>query len=315
MKNGQAHTWRWFKVGKTVMKLNGTEKEPLWTLRISADSDLVPEIEHQLEISELPWAEVTPEEAGPTVFEIYFHEKTKAESVMNSLRASLPRKDTTVSMELSQLDAQNWSESWKQHFHAEQVSRRIIVTPPWEKPGHVEGGVIVEINPGMSFGTGLHFTTRSCLRIIDDMQQQGLNSFCDLGCGSGILSIAAAKLGYGTVFAMDNDMTAVETTIENLKKNDVGNPVKCVQADLGEFQTGSRFDLVVANILAGALIKNSSIITQLPASSSNSRLVLSGIDEEHAEAVETEYSSRGFHSIQVEREHPWVTMVMRSAKN
>ncbi len=298
------------QVDKSVMKPGCHEKEPLWTLKVFSNPDLVPDIECWLEISGLLWAEVTPEEAGQTVFEIYLPEKTKAESVMNNLRDSLFRKDTAVSMQLSRLEARNWSESWKKHFHAEQVSSRIIVTPPWEKPGHMEGEVIVEINPGMSFGTGLHFTTRSCLRIIDEMQQQGLESFCDLGCGSGILSIAAAKLGYGPIFAMDNDMTAVETTIENLKKNDVVNPVTCVQADLAEFQTDSRFDLVVANILAGALIKNSSIITRLPAASSNSRLILSGIDNDHVEAVENEYFNNGFHCIQTLNEDPWVTMIM-----
>lgn len=287
-------------------------ENPLWTIRIDTAREFTPLVEELMQVEDLDWSLTTPEDNPGVSFEIYLHDKITADRKAAQLAESLKKSCTRhhFDIKVDELPAEDWSESWKRHFRAEQVSRRVVVTPPWGKPGHEEDTVIVEINPGMSFGTGLHFTTRSCLALIDELCEDGNSSFCDLGCGSGILSIAAAKLGYKPVFAMDNDMIAVETTIENLKKNGVGKAVKCVQADLADFQTDSHFDLVVANILAGTLLKNASTIAELLVKSLQSRLILSGIDEKHLESVKEKYGANGFEILEIQKEESWATILM-----
>lgn len=195
---------------------------------------------------------------------------------------------------LIRLPRENWAESWKQYFHVDQVSSRIVIKPSWEPFTPTADQVVVEIDPGMSFGTGQHGTTVACLQFLDHLSANGLSgSLADAGCGSGILSIAAAKLGFTPIDAFDYDPIAVDIARENCRLNGIGDTVRLRCLDLGDWQPVTPYPLVVANILAPVLIEHAGMLGQQVAA--NGQLILSGILSEQFAEVDAAFRPHGFH--------------------
>lgn len=152
------------------------------------------------------------------------HQAAAASEAIAILGAGKPR--------IAELDSKVWTENWKQHFARRTFAGRIEVRPPWEKPTDDDGLLSIVINPGMAFGTGLHETTAGCLELLVEEMKPGL-VVADVGCGSGILAIAAARLGAADVLATDVDPLAVEATNENIEANGVARRVH-VELEPGE---------------------------------------------------------------------------------
>ncbi len=235
-----------------------------------------------------------PDGSGPARLEVFCATRAEAESRLRDLRKLAPQACFGPAT-IKPVARQDWAESWKQYFHAQRVSKRIVVKPSWESFDAKPEDCIVEIDPGLSFGTGLHGTTRACLRFLDIWQQrQPQASVLDMGCGTGILAIAAAKLGFPRVTAMDNDPAAVRVARANAASNLVADRIECVQADAGEYKAEIPYDLVLANLLAGLLVQFADRIAAAVSKAPGSGLVLSGILEEQYEEVKAAYVSRGF---------------------
>ena len=240
-----------------------------------------------------------PDGAGPAILEIFCATRAKAESRLRALRALAPQAHFGPAI-IKPVARQDWAESWKRFFHAQRVSERIVVKPSWELFAARPADCVVEIDPGLSFGTGLHGTTRACLRFLDNWQRrQPQASVLDMGCGTGILAIAAAKLGFPRVTAVDNDPAAVRVTRANAAGNGVADRIECIQADMAiatvaEFRADRTYDLVMANLLAGILIQSADRIAAAVSRMPGSGLVLSGILEEQYEAVRSVYVTRSF---------------------
>ena len=186
------------------------------------------------------------------------------------------------------MQQEDWSESWKKHFHTFRASERLVVKPSWETYEAQAGDVILSLDPGMCFGTGYHGTTKACLQFIDELERkQGPVSFLDAGCGSGILSLGARLLGYSPVVAFDNDPQAVDTARENLARAGVHDVVLEYGA-LGEFKPAQPARLVAANILAVVLNALAEDVIQLvDQSGAGGHLILSGIlNEQYQEVLE-----------------------------
>jgi ribosomal protein L11 methyltransferase len=149
----------------------------------------------------------------------------------------------------------DWAEAWKAHFPVLRIGRRIVIKPTWRDHAARTGDVILDLDPGMAFGTGLHPTTRLCLAGVESGADRGLLDgarVLDVGCGSGILAIAAAKLGAGSVRCVDTDPIAVEATIANADRNGLAERITARAGSLPSGETG--FDLVLANLIASVLI-------------------------------------------------------------
>jgi ribosomal protein L11 methyltransferase len=140
----------------------------------------------------------------------------------------------------------SWREAWKKHFGVQRIGRALVVRPSWVDYRLKDGETVVQIDPGLAFGTGQHPTTAMCLRALEDLVRPG-QSVLDLGSGSGILAIAAAKLGAALVLALDIDPQAVKATKENARINGVTGVVKAREGPL-EAARGQTFDVIVANI-------------------------------------------------------------------
>ena len=149
----------------------------------------------------------------------------------------------------------DWAEAWKAHFPVLRVGRRIVIKPTWRDHTPQPDDVILDLDPGMAFGTGLHPTTRLCLAGVESAADRGLLDgarVLDVGCGSGILAIAAAKLGAGSVLGVDTDPIAVEATIANAARNGMAERIAARAGSLPSGEPG--FDLVLANLIASVLI-------------------------------------------------------------
>jgi ribosomal protein L11 methyltransferase len=178
----------------------------------------------------------------------------------------------------------DWAERWKRFHVPLLVAGKLYVRPPWEEPAIRPGVAEVVIDPGQAFGTGTHPTTRMCLELMLELEPRG--SFADLGCGSGVLSIAAAKLGFDPVVALDSDRLAVEATAQNARENGVA------------LQRVERFDLrsappptagtVAANLMRPLLLRLAELLEPRPPT-----LIVSGLLDHEADEVAAAFAPLG----------------------
>jgi ribosomal protein L11 methyltransferase len=153
------------------------------------------------------------------------------------------------------LEEEDWAHAWKEFFPVLRVSERLVVCPTWRSHQAREGEAVIRLDPGMAFGTGQHPTTLMCLRALEEMTRPGM-AVLDLGCGSGILALAAARLGAASVLALDTDPQAVTAARENVRLNDVQATVQVEEGTLPlDPASGRTFDVVVANITGPAIIE------------------------------------------------------------
>ena len=149
----------------------------------------------------------------------------------------------------------DWAQAWKAYFPVMRIGRRLIIRPTWRRHRRLPADIVLSLDPGMAFGTGLHPTTRLCLETVEQLADRGLVGsarILDVGCGSGILAIAALKLGAATALGLDTDPIAIEATIANARRN---RQVRRLRARVGSLPSGeAAFDVVLANLIAGVLV-------------------------------------------------------------
>ncbi len=209
---------------------------------------------------------------------------------------------------LKQIREEEWADSWKQYFKPEQIGT-VVIKPSWEEYHPQPGEQVVELDPGMAFGTGTHPTTRLCVELLQELIDRPLRVL-DLGTGSGILAVVAVKLGAATVTATDIDPVAVRIAADNARINGVAGQVRTMEADLLGVDLPEPFDLVVANIIANAILK---VVPGVPRVLKPGGIFLcSGIIEERFPEVQAELERQGFQIERVLRRDGWVAAVGRN---
>ncbi len=210
------------------------------------------------------------------------------------------------------IEPHDWLDVWKQYFKPFEIGKKFVVKPSWES-GHPfrRDKIVIELDPGMAFGTGLHPTTRLCLIRLEKHIKPGM-SVLDLGTGSGILAIAAAKLGAESVLALDTDPVAVKAAKINVKVNHVENVVAVEKGTVETKESknlGHSFDLVVANITADVI---SGLADDLKlALSPSGTLIAGGINEEGLDKVLIKLAVAGLKIEAIDRAEGWHTVVAR----
>ncbi|MDY0220637.1 MAG: 50S ribosomal protein L11 methyltransferase [Desulfobacterium sp.] len=223
--------------------------------------------------------------------------------------AALEGIKVTVSTTI--VEDQEWTESWKDFFFVTRVTDTLVIRPSWREFQPLPNDVVIDIDPGMAFGTGTHETTAMCLALVQEQMMPGA-SFLDVGTGSGILMIAASKLGAGTLKGIDNDETAVGIAGKNLEQNKIpprSFEISCTTLDQYPQEL---FDLVAANILAEVIIKIlPEIRTRL---APKGRAILSGIISDWADRVKTALADNGFTLVKTTTQGEWVAMVVEKTR-
>ena len=269
-------------------------------------------------------------EEETTRMQIFFEDPALADAAKACLGSALEIVGVSVPITVGDLPDEDWKLAYRRHFKTESVGRHLLIVPEWELASidQPNNRTIVCLDPGMAFGTGKHETTRACLEYIDELSGKG--SFLDMGCGSGILSIAAAKLGYAPVAGFDIDEEAVAASKENAEKNGVQVDYRAFALGKGAVTLDSSIeaakgiypdlalqgkandpsarpfepaDLVVANILGPLLIAFADEIVGYV----KKDLVISGILTELYPEVLAAFTSRGFREVSRKNLGEWST--------
>jgi len=228
---------------------------------------------------------------------------TKIKEALDHLSFLRPIGDLT----LRSLVEEDWANAWKEHFQVLKVGRRTVIVPAWRQYVPQGQEITIILDPGMAFGTGLHPTTRLCLVALEDYLRPGCHVL-DLGTGSGILAIAAARLGAASVLALDTDAVAVEVARHNVMANGLADIVRVAQGTL-PLDQGRAWDLVVANIIAQVIIDLAGHLAA--AVTPEGLLITSGIIQERAAIVESSLLAQGLAIIDRRVEGDWLAYVAR----
>lgn len=227
-------------------------------------------------------------------------------SIENLVQYGIPIGKGEVT--LAEVDEEDWETAWKKYYKPVQISDRITITPTWEEytPRNKEE-LVIELDPGMAFGTGTHPTTVLCIQAIEKWIKPG-DHVIDVGCGSGILSIAAAKLGAGSILAMDLDEVAVNSTNMNAELNRISDKIEIRQNNLLEGVTGP-VELIVSNILAEIIVRF--IDDAYQCLKDDGLFITSGIISQKSEEVTSALKQAGFTILETVMLEDWVSIVAK----
>ena len=208
----------------------------------------------------------------------------------------------------SDMNEEDWAQTWKTYFRPEKITANIVVKPTWHEYIRGNDEIVLEIDPGMAFGTGTHATTCMCITMIEKYLKRN-GSFLDIGTGSGILMIAAAKLGAIKVWGTDNDNVSVDTAYKNLIQNRISeSSFKVLTADLVD-QITEPFDLVVANLTTKTIVSLLENVKKVLVQ--DGILICSGILETDKDAVLKKMKDLDFDLIEIIAKEEWISMACR----
>ncbi len=247
------------------------------------------------------------------IVHVYLPPEEDPQEAAGFIRERLDALGAEYSFSQSKTEEEEWSSAWKKFYHPFRIGTRILVCPSWETCDPGPDDVVLTLDPGAAFGTGEHETTAMCLGHLDRIIKTG-DRVLDMGCGSGILFIAALLLGADRALAVDISDVAVRTAGENARINQIGSDryevvVGNVTADpkLAE-RIGTGYDVITANIVADVLIAQAKLYYK--ALRDGGMLIVSGIIGERANEVEKELESTGFSTVRRDEMKNWVSLVM-----
>lgn len=260
-----------------------------------------------------------PEQSDTENIHAYFPDDARVgkristvQNYLDSLSQIFP-KFKKPSLKTEVISDPDWGEQWKKYFKPIRVSGNIIVKPTWERYSPSSRDIIIEIDPGMAFGTGQHASTRMCLQAVEDiiLKDRSIKNWkvLDVGCGTGILGITAAKLGAQDVIGVDIDKKAVEIARENAAINEVDDCIKFINRDVKTLNESR--NLIIANLTAKLLLELGEHLKNLLVP--NGYMVISGIVEPDRQAIEENFCIAPFIQDAVITEKEWVCYALKKS--
>ena len=289
----------------------------LWKVSLVTSAEAEEAVQDCLtEVLNQPAWTYTDAQTGRTTVSAYLLKRSELSRFLRKQRAELltrlhqiqafglPLRRATVRVE--PVTRENWAESWKRHFKPLEIGGRLLIKPSWSVRRPKRGQAVVVLDPGLSFGTGQHPTTRFCLDELVVARREGLRqAFLDIGTGSGILAIAAAKLGYKPVEAVDCDAEAVVMARRNIRRNSVAHQIRLHRLDLRHMggNLSGHGHVVCANLVFDLLLAQRAQIVNLLAS--DGQLVLAGTLRKQFRRLRQAYESSGLKLIRRHAEAEW----------
>jgi ribosomal protein L11 methyltransferase len=242
----------------------------------------------------------------------YFHKDGRVDNRCRILEEKLAHFKEQLGlvyrMSYRELDEEDWAHSWKAYFWPQKIGRNMVVRPTWRDYRADSSEIVIDLDPGMAFGTGTHPTTAMCVAMIETYLKKG-NCFLDVGTGSGILLIAAAKLGADKVCGVDNDQTAVEIAAGNLNLNGIkAQNTRLICGNLVEV-IREQYDIVAANILSHVILDLLGDIRRVL--KSGGVFICSGIVDKNEDQVVASMKNTGFKILEISSKEEWVAIAGR----
>lgn len=257
---------------------------------------------------------------GESIISAYFADDEKILDVISFIRNRLDEIKVRVkefdlgSLEVttSKVNDADWANSWKKYFTPFCVDNNIFVKPTWAEFDAPKGSIVLNIDPGMAFGTGTHETTKLCIKALKKHVKAG-STVADIGCGSGILAIAAAYLGAKDVLAFDRDTASIDAANKNIEVNGFGGKIKVIKSDLLKDAPQFSADIIVANIIADIIIMlNKSVKPYLK---EDGTYIVSGIIADRMDEVLTSLDENGFNVINTDMMGEWRVITAKRKEN
>lgn len=229
----------------------------------------------------------------------------KVKNIKDAIKNHPNLKSDEHAITITRVDENDWAESWKQYYKPIRLGEKIVIKPSWEDYEEKSEDIIIELDPGMAFGTGTHETTIMCTETLEECVKPG-DTVYDIGTGSGILSIVAAKLGAKKVIGVDLDPLCVKVANENIKINNVEDIVEIKNGDLLEV-IENKADIIVSNIIAEVIAGMTNDLKQYL--NDNGTFIASGIILEKIELVEDSLIKNGFKIVEIKKTNVWACIV------
>ena len=254
--------------------------------------------------------ELLTRDRSHSIIHLYIDPEDNPAEAVAFLRERLRAAGIDSAVDTNAVREEDWANNWKQYFKPLPVGEKLLICPSWEAADNPQGRALLSIDPGMAFGTGGHDTTRLVLETLEQYIQPG-DAFLDVGCGSGILSIAACLLGAGSALGVDIDALAVKTARENGERNGLTPPrYRMTVGDLTRDVTG-QFPVIAANIVADAIIALSPAVPALLAP--GGVYIVSGIIDTREEDVQGTLADCGFAVEERHEQGGWLCLACRRA--
>ena len=302
---------QWTDIRITVPKPNAEIAEAIATsisgggIYIEDYSDLEVQVE-QIAHVDLIEQELLDKDRTQVIVHLYLAPDENPVEVIDLLQSRLTASEIPYTLSTEGVEQEDWETGWKAYYHALTIGNRLAIVPSWEE--FDTDRVVIKLDPGMAFGTGTHETTALCLSVLDELVQGG-ERMLDIGTGSGILAIAALKLGADTAEGVDIDPMCVRTAGENAQLNGVDDRLKVLIGDLSDKATGT-YNIITANIVANAIL---SLAPHVPAlMAPGATFIASGIIDTRRDEVVQGLTAAGLTVTEVKEQNGWVAILCKN---
>lgn len=246
------------------------------------------------------------------VIHVYINPCENPHEAVSFIEARLQAENIPYSVAMATCAQEDWVNNWKQYFHPTPVGRRLLIRPLWVDDYDAQGRKVLSIEPGLAFGTGSHPTTRLCLETMENYVTGG-EDVLDIGCGSGILSVAALLFGARSAFGVDIDPLAVKTAVQNAAENGFTAPqFQAVEGDLSDHVAG-QYDVILANIVADIVMRLNTQVT--PFLKPGGVYITGGIIDTREPEVLASFAENGFTVLERHESDGWLVFVCKKEQN
>lgn len=244
-------------------------------------------------------------------FPLNFYAKKRRKAIVEAFEEKFKeREDIIYIINFYHYEEEDYQNSWKKYFYTKKISERFVVKPTWREYESIEDELVIEIDPGRAFGTGTHPTTSLCVRFMEENIKKN-HKVIDVGTGSGILMIAAEKLGAKEIVGIDIDPMAVEVARENLELNKISlEKTKVYLGDLISVIKEGKFDVIVANILADVLLNLLNDISKIV--KKGGIIIFSGIISDKLEEVKKAIEDKKFEILEIKEDKEWRAILIKA---
>ena len=302
----------WTDIRLTVAKADADNAEAVATMIAEGGIYIEDYSDIEQQVAEIAHVDLIEQELldkprDTVIIHMYLEPGASPVETLALIQARMEAAGIAYTVETEGVEQEDWQNAWKKYYHAMDIGQRLAIVPGWET--YDTDRIVITMDPGMAFGTGTHETTSLCLETLDSMVKGG-ERVLDIGTGSGILAIAALKLGAAEAEGVDIDPMCVRTAGENAERNGVAEHFTVLVGDLSDKASG-KYNIITANIVAAAILSLAPHVPVLMAP--GARFIASGIIDTRKDEVLAGLRAAGLEPVEIKEKRGWVCVICKNA--